>query len=195
MLTSLSDIDAVLVRYADTLSPAQISFKINGALSPQQVMTRIGQLLEAPDWLTATQQDQLVTMKMRQLVVELEEMPRTSRNAEIIIRALEAVGHRLDKRAEATAADLSTLYAFQGSVMLDAIEKALDHMKKALTASSSIDPATWDAALSQGLRIAQMEVSSHEHVEPELDPLPLPPSTSAPTPTSTSTPKKKVVKK
>lgn len=162
MTMKLSEIDAVLVRYADSLSPAQISFKIEGALSPEQVMTRIGQLLDSPDWLTAAQQDQLVTLKMRQLVVELEEMPRTARNAEILIRALEAVGNRLDKRQAATERDLSTLYAFQGAVMLDAIQKALDYMKKTLTAADKIDPAEWDTALSAAMRFAQMEVASHE---------------------------------
>lgn len=162
MTMKLSEIDAVLVRYADSLSPAQISFKIEGALSPEQVMTRIGQLLDSPDWLTAAQQDQLVTLKMRQLVVELEEMPRTARNAEILIRALEAVGNRLDKRQAATERDLSTLYAFQGAVMLDAIQKALDHMKKTLTAADKLDPAEWDTALSAAMRFAQMEVASHE---------------------------------
>lgn len=163
-LTSLSDVDAVIVRYADTLSPAQIAHKIEGILTPQQVMTRIGQLLESSDWLTLTQQDVLVTLKMKQLVVELEEQPRTSRNAEILVRALEAVGTRLDKRKEATEQDLSRLYAFQGTVMLDAIQKAMEHMKKQLTSSpdSALDAAEWDASLAQALRLAQLEVESHE---------------------------------
>lgn len=158
----LSEIDAVIVRYADTLSPAQIAHKIEGALTPQQVLTRIGQLLETSDWLTLAQQDMLVTLKMRQLVIELEEQPRTSRNAEILIRALEAVGNRLDKRQAATQQDLAQLYAFQGRVMLDAIQRALDHMKKSLTNSAAIEPAEWDAALTQALRAAQLEVDKHE---------------------------------
>jgi len=162
MVMKLSEIDALIVRYADSMSPTQISFKLEGALSPEQVMVRIGQLLESPDWLTAAQQDQLVTLKMRQLVVELEEMPRSTRNAEVLVRALEAVGNRLDKRAAAIERDLSTLYAFQGTVMLDAIEKALAHMKKSLTAADKLDPIEWDAALTEALRFAQMEVARHE---------------------------------
>lgn len=161
----LSDVDAVIVRYADSLSPAQISFKIEGLLSPEQVMVRIGQLLDSPDWLSAAQQDQLVTLKMRQLVVELEEMPRTARNAEILIRALEAVGNRLDKRAAATEHDLSTLYAFQGAVMLDAIQKALGHMRSALTGAEKLSREEWDTALSAALRVAQVEISAHDSTE------------------------------
>ena len=162
-LTSLSEVDQVIVRYADTLSPAQIAHKIKGILTPEQVMARIGQLLEAPDWLTLTQQDMLVTLKLRQLVVELEEQPRSSRNAEILVRALEAVGSRLDKRQAATEQDLAKLYAFQGSVMLDAIQKAMEHMKKTLT-STPQEAATWDTALASALRVAQLEVESHETI-------------------------------
>lgn len=162
MSVKLSEMDQVIVRYADTLSPAQISVKLEGALTPEQVMVRTGQLLNADDWLTAAQQDQLVTLKMRQLVVELESQPRTTRNAEVLIRALEAVGGRLDKRAAATERDLSTLYAFQGAVMLDAIQKALEHMRDALAKTGKIDAAEWDAHLTAALRLSQVELASHE---------------------------------
>ena len=180
MSLKLSDVDSVIVRYADSLTPSQISFKLEGLLSPEQVIARLGQLLDSTDWLSTAQQDQLITLKMRQLVVELEEMPRTARNAEILIRALEAVGTRLEKRSQATERDLSQLYAFQGAVMLDAIEKALGHMRTALTQpkqqavdpsdpnsptktiTPSINQVEWDAALSQALRLAQLEISGHE---------------------------------
>lgn len=162
MVMKLSEIDAALIRYADTLSPAQISFKIEGILSPEQVMARIGQLVDTPDWLSSARQDQLVTLKMRQLVVELEEMPRTPRNAEILIRSLEALGHRLDQRSAATQQDLSTLYAFQGAVMLDAIQSAIGHLKESVTALTDLSQDEWDTLLSQALRHAQMEISKHE---------------------------------
>ena len=161
-MLKLSDIDALIVRYADSMSPAQIAFKLQGAMSPEQVMVRIGQLLDSPDWLTNAQQDQLVTLKMRQLVVELEEMPRTTRNAEVLLRGLEAVGDRLDKRRAATEEDLSQLYAFQGTVMVDAIEKALAHMRGALTGANKISALEWDTALAQAMLFAQMEVAKHE---------------------------------
>lgn len=161
-MLKLSEVDQVLVRYADTLSPQAISFKINGLLTPEQVMARITQLVDTPDWLSGAQQDNLVTMKMRQLIVELEEMPRTVRNAEVLIRALESLGNRLDKRVEATQRDLSQLYAFQGTVMLEAISTAMNHMKARLTGGDKLSIEEWDSALESALRHAQMEISKHE---------------------------------
>lgn len=165
----LSEVDQVLIRYADTLSPTAISAKINGLLTPEQVMTRIDQLLETPDRLTALQQDQLVTLKMRQLIVELEEMKLNPRVAEIMIRALESLGNRLDKRAESTEKELSTLYAFQGTVMLEAINIAMAHMRGRLTGAGRIPEAEWDAALEDAIRYAQLEINKHEHDAAQIE--------------------------
>ena len=159
-LTSLSDIDAIIVRYADTLSPEQIAVKLEGAFTPEQVLNRIYQLTATPDWLTLTMEDALVTRKMRNLVNELEEQPRTARNAEILVRALEAVGKRLDNRMAATEQDLTKLYAFQGAAMLDAILATLTHIREKINVE--IDDATWNSALESGMRVAQIEVSKHE---------------------------------
>ena len=162
MASKLSEIDQVLIRYADTLSLNAISFKLDGELTPAQCGARIAHLLDTPDFLTAAQQDQLVTMKMRQLIVNLEEMTLTARTAEVIVRALESVGARLDKRAEATERDLSTLYAFQGTVMLDAINVAMAHMRGALTAGDELAEEQWDNALESALRFAQIELTKHD---------------------------------
>ena len=159
-LTSLSDIDAIIVRYADTLSPEQIAVKLEGAFTPEQVLNRIYQLTATPDWLTLTMEDALVTRKMRNLVNELEEQPRTARNAEILVRALEAVGKRLDNRMAATEQDLTKLYAFQGAAMLDAILATLTHIREKINVE--IDDETWNNALESWMRVAQVEVSKHE---------------------------------
>ena len=175
MATKLSEVDQVIIRYADTLSAEAIAFKIEGLMTPVQVLSRIAFLLETPDRLTQLQQDQLITLKMRQLVVQFEEMPLTARNGEVMLRALEAIGARLDKRAASTQKDLSSLYAFQGTIMLDAIGVALEHMRGVLTASGT-EPGTWDDALESGLRFAQIELSKHEidAVVPETSKTPVP---------------------
>lgn len=168
-MMKLSEIDQALIRYADNMSPQAISFKIEGALSPEQVMSRIAQLTNTADWLTAAQQDQIVTLKMRQIIVELEEMPRNTRNAEVIINALDRLGNRLDKRRETIEEDLSTLYAFQGRAMLDSIEKALAYIRSALSLDEK-SQAEWDGALETAMHFAQMELAKHD---PELTPEPL----------------------
>ncbi len=161
MLT-LAEIDDVLIRYADTLSPVALSAKVEGMLSPAQCRSRIAQLLDAPDWLTAAQQDQLVTMKMRMLISQLEGMNLTARVAEVLIRALEGLGARLDRRTEATEADLSKLYSFQGAVLLDAVSIAMNHMREALAKGDAELEAIWDQHLENAIRFAQIELSKHE---------------------------------
>ena len=162
MASKLSEIDQVLIRYADTLSANAISFKIGGILTAEQVASRIAQLLDTPDRLTELQQDQLVTLKMRQLVVQFEEMTLTARTGEVMLRALELIGNRLDKRSESTQKDLSTLYAFQGTVLLDAVSIAMAHMRGAMTASSPQAEVEWDNALESAIRFAQIELSRHD---------------------------------
>lgn len=159
---SLRDVDAILIRYADTESATAISFRIEGILTPRQVAARIDHLLEVPDRLTAIQQDQLITLKMRQLVVELEELPRTTRNAEVLFAGLERIGNRLDKRQESTEKELNSLYAFQGRAFLEAITDALEYMKERLTNAEAIDPAEWDASLEAGIRRAQIKLNGYD---------------------------------
>lgn len=155
---SLAEVDAALIRYADTMSLNQLSFKIEGILTPEQCGARLSQLLDAPDWLSQTQQDQLVTMKMRQIIVELEDMPRTTRNAEIILNGLEKLGARLEKRSAATDAELHTLYAFQGAALLDAVTAIMNYIKEQIEAG-----AVWDEHLTaKGMRYAQIEVAKNE---------------------------------
>lgn len=168
MLT-LSEVDQALIRYADTLSLNALSYKIGNILTPEQCGARIVQLLDAPDWLTLAQQDRLVTMKMRLLIVNLEEMTLSARTAEILIRALESLGNRLDRRQEATDRDLHTLYAFQGGVLLDGINAAMAHMRGRLTAGDKLSEKEWDDALESSIRYAQMEIVKHEPETLELN--------------------------
>lgn len=162
---NIAEIDAVLIQYADVESAAAISFRIGGLLTPTQVAARIDHLVEVPDRLTLLQQDQLVTLKMRRLAAQLEDMMNdhrgTTRTAEVLFAGLERIGNRLDKRQKATEQELSTLYAFQGIAMLEAISDALAVMRAELT-GVSIDPEQWDNALLKGLRAAQMKVASFE---------------------------------
>ena len=187
MATKLSEVDQVIIRYADTLSAEAIAFKIEGLMTPVQVLSRIAFLLETPDRLTQLQQDQLITLKMRQLVVQFEEMPLTARNGEVMLRALEAIGARLDKRAASTQKDLSSLYAFQGTIMLDAIGVALEHMRGILTQSGT-EPGTWDDALESGLRFAQIELSKHDIDAPDNTDAPVSTNNSAPVSETSKTP-------
>lgn len=165
MAATLAEIDDVLIRYGDTMSLQALSFKLEGALSPEACGARLTHLLESPDWLTATQKDAAITLKMQGIINRLEEMPLTTRSGEVILAGLERVGNRLDKRQAATEKDLTSLYSFQGTVLFEAIEIAMAHMRGQLTQGVPELEATWDDALETALRFAQIELAKHEAVE------------------------------
>jgi hypothetical protein len=161
----LTDVDDVLLRYADTESAQAISFRLKGEFTPEWVAHRIVVLLDTPDWLTAAQQDQLITQKMRIAIARMGDLKFTTRTAEVLINSLEKLGSRLDKRAEATEADLHKLYAFQGSVLVDSLEEYDAHMRKSL----GINKDEWDRHKETAIRAASQVIERHEDgfVEPE----------------------------
>lgn len=161
----LSDIDKVLLRYADSRSPAELSLITGGMLTPEECAARVSMLLEQGDWLTRTQQDALVTMKMRMLISEMEDQPRTTRNAEVLIRALEVLGNRLDKRAAATEQDLQRLYSWQGELLIDAIVNVLTHMRRRLPDVAAIPEHEWRQVVDEGIRRAGALFASHESTD------------------------------
>lgn len=158
----MAEIDQTLIRYADTLSLNALSFKIEGILSPEQCGARLVQLLDSPDWLTAVQQDQLITHKMRLAIIQLEEQLPSARNVEVLVNALEKLGNRLEKRVAANEADLSKLYAFQGQVLMETIDEVLAYMRGVVTDGNTVAAEQWDAALETAIRRAQIKLSSYE---------------------------------
>lgn len=158
----IADIDRVLIRYGDSRSPAELSLLVGGALSPSECAARLTALLEKQDWLTMTQQDALVTLKMRQLIAELEDQPRSTRNAEVLIRALEALGSRLEKRASAIESDLNRLYAWQGQLLVEAVTVLAEHMKARLSAIARPTEDDWNQAVEEGIRRSGAMLAAHE---------------------------------
>lgn len=166
MATTLREVDAILIRYADTESAEAISFRIEGILTPKQVAARIDQLLAAPDRLSMLQQDQLITLKMRQVVNQLEETMSgghvTARTAEVVLGGLEKIGNRLDKRQESTERELKSLYAFQGVAFLDAVIEALNFIKQNAVGADKIPEEEWDRHLENATRKAQLSLAVHD---------------------------------
>lgn len=154
-MTTMAEIDKALVRHGDTMSLTELSFKIKGVLTPEQCGARLAQILDAPDWLTLTYQDQLITHKMRLVIADLEANARTDRNGEVLMNALEKLGNRLEKRMQATEKDLNTLYAFQGGVLLDAVQAYNDYL---ISQGVIIPPAL----IPKGIRAAQLVITAAE---------------------------------
>lgn len=164
-MIDMAEADEVLIRYADTESPAAISFRLKGELSPSQVRARIISLTEATDWLSSAQEDRLLTLKMKQIINELMGQNLTARNAEVILNGLEKVGNRLDKRSAATEADLMRLYAFQGAAMLDTVNEAMAIVRAQIGVGNI--PSTeleWDALLETAIRASKFKIAELEAV-------------------------------
>lgn len=161
-VVKMADLDRTLLRYCDSRSPAELSLLIGGALTPEECAARVSSLLEKSDWLSMTQQDALVTLKMRQLIAELEDQPRSTRNAEVLIRALEALGNRLEKRSQAIESDLQRLYAWQGQVLIEALTMIAEHLRRRLPEVGEVDEETWNTVVEEGIRRAGAMLASHE---------------------------------
>jgi hypothetical protein len=160
-----ANVDDTILRYADSMSPGEISQMLGGVISPATVAARTQTLLQAKDWLTETQEDQLVTLRMKQLVNDLldSKYAQDYKYMDIRLKALTALGDRLDKRRSATAIDLNTLYGNQGALLGRVVDMALSYMKGALR--EAVDGEKWDELVREAVVQAQMEIRKHEAVE------------------------------
>lgn len=164
-MIDMDEADKVLIRYADSESPAAISFRLKGELSPSQVRARIVSLTEATDWLSSAQEDRLLTLKMKQIINELMGHTLTARNAEVLLNGLEKVGNRLDRRTAATEQDLMRLYAFQGAALLDTVNEAMAIVRAQIAVGNI--PTTeleWDALLETAIRASKFKIAELESV-------------------------------
>lgn len=157
----MSNIDDAILKHADSMSPDEISMMLGAVISPAAVAARTQSLLKAKDWLTDAQEDQLITLRMKEMLADITS--KDYKYLDVKLRTLIALGDRIDRRKKATEVDLNTLYGNQGAIMARAYDIALAHMRGAL--SSQIDSAEWDAAAADGILYAQAEIMKHQAVE------------------------------
>jgi len=156
-----SNIDDTILKYADSMSPDEISMSLGGVISPAAVAARTQSLLKAKDWLTEAQEDQLVTLRMKELVYGITS--NDYKYLDVKLRALIALGDRLDKRKKATEVDLNMLYGNQGALLGRVVDMALSYMRGALR--EEVDGARWDDLVAEAVTVAQAEIAKHEAVE------------------------------
>lgn len=126
---TLSQLDERLLLLSDSHSPEEISRELGNVISPARAAVRIKELLKARDWLSAAEQDEIVTWKMRRILQKLEGQYFDEKNAAIQLSALKAIGERLDKRRAATEDEKNALYANQAQIMFDAIRAVTEIAK------------------------------------------------------------------
>ena len=163
MALSSKEIDATLMRMADSASPEQISAELKGVLSPMRVRARIQELVTSTDWLTNTQQEWFVVQKMREILRRLEGQFQDNDSLQLQLRTLKEIGTRLDKRRDVMDVDLATYSANTGRQLLHVVDVALSYMRGALR--DEIDAERWDELFGEALNLAQVEVEKKQQIE------------------------------
>lgn len=162
VVRSANRVDDKILAMAGTHSPEEISLALGGVVSPAKIAAHTQSLLRSKNWLTAAQEDRLITIRLNNMLLDLEERYRTIDldSAKVRLSILKEIGARLDKRAAATTEDLNKLYGNQGRIMAQAFDLAMSYIKGAL--SESIDPERWEEVKGEGLRHAQLELTRHQ---------------------------------
>jgi hypothetical protein len=156
-------IDDKILQLADNHSPEEISRALGGVISPAKVAAHTQTLLKSKNWLTAAQEDALISYKMKRILLTLEGRFMDNDNFSARLKLLKEIGGRLDKRETAKDADLNKLYNNQGRIMGQVVDLALTFMKGALR--KEIDADQWDALVQEALRNAQAEIAKHEAID------------------------------
>jgi hypothetical protein len=151
--------DAIL-SLAASHSPEEISVALGNTVSPATIAAHTQTLLKSKNWLTAIQEDRLITIRLNNLLADLERRAWDIDNVKVRLSILKEIGNRLDKRTAATDEDLNKLYGNQGRIMGQAFDLALSYMKGALR--EAVDPEQWEMLKSEGLRNAQLELSRYQ---------------------------------
>lgn len=155
--------DAKMLQLADSHSPTEISIALGGIISPEKVASRVQVLLRQKNWLTAAQEDALITYKLKMMLLEFEGKHLDKDTGMMRFRILDKLGARLERRTSATEEDLDKLYGNQGRLMGKVVDNALSYMKGALR--EKVDAEHWDALVSEALMSAQAEIAKHEAVD------------------------------
>lgn len=159
----LSHVEQTILRYADSESPESISARLGGVIEPSRVAALGKRLLAGANWLTQSEQEDLVIRRMRKIVAKMEGAYQDLDTQKAQIQALGEIAKRLDKRREATAVDLEKLYGNQAQIMLRAVDLATGYLRGAFR--EKIDQENWDAAIREGMALAAAELEKHEAVE------------------------------
>ena len=152
-------LDEKLLRWADHMSPEQISEKLGGTLSPAKVRLRIEELVGTTFWLDDAKREQITLWKMHRLLERIENMIGAEfdlDNMKLQLATLKEIGNRLDKRRAALDVDLERYDRNVALEMVRVFDLSMAYLKGALR--GDIDPDHWDQAVRDALMHAQAEV-------------------------------------
>ncbi len=162
-------LDDVLIELsAAGRSPLEISQRIGGVLTPEQVAVRVNQVLAAPDWLTEAQQErallQLVRINLLDLRAKVEgervTLDQYHDSVKIQLAYVDRIFDRYNRRAAATEEELNTYNANVGRQLGRVVDLVLSYMRGALR--DEIDAAEWDRLVHDAMEVARVEIASKQ---------------------------------
>jgi hypothetical protein len=152
-----------LLSMADRKSFEEMSKELSGVISAREAATHLSELLKAPDWMSAAQEDRLITIRMSTILATLEDRFQDIDNMTLQLKILKELGNRLDKRQAATTVDLNTWSVNTGRELGRIVDLSLSYMRGALR--EQVDPEKWDELLTEAMSHARVEIAKSEITE------------------------------
>lgn len=159
----VNKVDDTILRYADSRSPEEISMLLKGVITPKAVAARTQTLLQTRNWLTLAQEEQLLLLKMHDVLHDIENKYQDDKMLTLRIKALKEIGVVIERRKKTLDVDLTTYSQNVGRVLGQVVDKSLAYMKGALR--DQVDPDLWDQLVTEAMREARDEITLHQAVE------------------------------
>nr|DAW17379.1 MAG TPA: hypothetical protein [Caudoviricetes sp.] len=161
--TSVLD-DILLKAAADGRSPMEME-RISGIPAAQAVQ-HVKQLLESRDVWTEHQQRQLLLNELHELKDSLRDQALKAGDldtARLLLKSLEIIGKRLDSQQTVLDDNMIKLSMYQQSVLLRAMNTALEFAKRELAERyPQISASELDTLVAEGLQVAKYEIMQEE---------------------------------
>lgn len=145
---------------ADRMSFEEMSNELGGVIKPAAIAAKLSDLLKAPDWMSAAQEDRLLTIRLSQILATLEERFQDVENMTLQLKLLKELGNRLDKRQAATQVDLNSWNQNVGRELGRIVDQSFAFMRGALR--DEIEPERWDELQREALMFAKKEIAKKE---------------------------------
>lgn len=148
---------------ADRMSFEEMSNELGGVIKPAAIAAKLSELLKAPDWMSAAQEDRLLTIRLSQILATLEERFQNVETMTLQLKLLKELGNRLDKRQAATQLDLNSWNQNVGREIGRIMDQSMAYMKGALR--EQVDPVVWEELEREALAFARSEIRKREIAE------------------------------
>ncbi len=174
----LTEVDGEILRMCALMSPKQIATEIESKRNkfddaqvfeptPEYVIQRTRQMLDDTKWLAQMELEQHLLLRMYKLLDALEtDFYRIAQgagvasleHAKVQIATLKMISGQLESRRKINEDELSVFDENVGREILRTVDRALSHMRGALTGAGGIAEDEWDDALESAMLYAAQPI-------------------------------------